>query len=231
MNGAALVVVLAASLCTPTQVRDQTVRKAIALYQQLSFREALALLEKALHSGDLSRLDRQQALAYLGRLHAVLEHPVSAQWAFVRVLRLDPDFRISREESPLIQTVFQRARLSPESRSHAEPEPSIPPASDPQPIDLQLQDPKPQDPKPEAKPTPMVLSPTVEPPAPPLAATQPPNGFEVTAEPQAEQSHRWLWIILGGVGAAAVTTGVILFATQTFNDTIVETSAGRWDLP
>jgi hypothetical protein len=83
---------------------------AIRAYEQLDYRGARVTLLRVIDEPDLSGGNRIEALAYLGRIHAVLDEPVRAQRRFEAVLALDPDYSVAWEESPKIRELFVRAQ-------------------------------------------------------------------------------------------------------------------------
>jgi hypothetical protein len=93
-----------------TPAVDPDVRQAIAFYDTLEFERVIPLLQRALARPELSDADRIEALACLGRTEAVYRHRQRAVRAFVKLLKLAPDYGLSTYESPLIQRAFEQAQ-------------------------------------------------------------------------------------------------------------------------
>jgi len=109
--------VAVAAPTTDAAARDPDVRAALASYEALDFGAVVPLLERALARGELGAEDRQLALAYLGRTHAVFRDAERAETRFTELLTLDPGYEVEPYESPLIREAFARAQ----ARSAPEP--------------------------------------------------------------------------------------------------------------
>lgn len=94
----------------PQQAADPDLRAAITAYDALEFKDAVPLLHRALGRTELAPADRRAALAYLGRVEAVLQHEEAAVDAFSRLLVVDPTFAVAEIESPLIRAAFAKAK-------------------------------------------------------------------------------------------------------------------------
>lgn len=104
-----LLFVIGAQL-VPQQAADPELRAAIAAYDALEFKDAVPLLHRALGRTELAPADRRAALAYLGRVEAVLQREEAAVDAFSRLLVIDPTFAVAEIESPLIRAAFAKAK-------------------------------------------------------------------------------------------------------------------------
>jgi hypothetical protein len=108
-----LVVILASQFIaapSPVAPEDPDLVRALAKYEVLDFRSALTDLQRAIKANRLSPRDTIETLAYMGRIHAVLNNTRWAQARFEQVLRLDPAYELSPDESPRIREVFVEAQ-------------------------------------------------------------------------------------------------------------------------
>jgi hypothetical protein len=104
------ILILNTCLLVATPAVDPDVRQAIEFYDALEFERVIPLLQRALARPELSDADRIEALACLARTEAVYRHRQRAVRAFVKLLRLAPDYGLSTYESPLIQRAFEQAQ-------------------------------------------------------------------------------------------------------------------------
>ena len=89
---------------------NSDLEQGLAKYDALDFRGALADLQRAVKAPGLSPRDLIETLATMGRIHAVLNNPKWAELRFEKVLRLDPTYELSPEESPRIREIFVAAQ-------------------------------------------------------------------------------------------------------------------------
>ncbi len=101
--------VLISILCLAVSSPSNDVDKGVSLYEKLHFTEAIPHLEQALADVTLPQNERIRALAYLGRAHAILGHPLSAEQVFIKLLELEPKYRIDGSMSPRIRRPFDKA--------------------------------------------------------------------------------------------------------------------------
>ncbi|MBI5511157.1 MAG: hypothetical protein HY903_20545 [Deltaproteobacteria bacterium] len=92
-------------------IENADLARAIAKYDGLDFRGALPDLRRALRSERLGRGEMIEALAYLGRIHAILDNQAVARVRFRQVLRLEPDYALSADETPRVRVVFDRVKV------------------------------------------------------------------------------------------------------------------------
>jgi hypothetical protein len=84
--------------------------RGLAAYADLDYRTARQSFEAALADPDLAKADRINVLAHLARTLAVLRVSREAERRFLELLTLDPEHRVSWEESPLVRAAFGAAR-------------------------------------------------------------------------------------------------------------------------
>lgn len=106
-----LILFVVGAQLAPQQAADPDLRAAISAYDALEFKDAVPLLNRALGRTELAPADRRAALAYLGRVEAVLQHEEAAVDAFSRLLVVDPTFAVAEIESPLIRAAFAKAKV------------------------------------------------------------------------------------------------------------------------
>jgi tetratricopeptide (TPR) repeat protein len=114
------VALLCANLCLgqfgPDDVRHPKLKAGIEKYEALDYEGSQKILRRLLKSKKLKGKNRSIALAYLARVHAILGRFEPAKRSFEQLLRLEPTFDVSTEESPRIRDALAAARASvPES--------------------------------------------------------------------------------------------------------------------
>lgn len=94
----------------PVWADGRDIDKAIALYDDLEYGDAIAVLEKALKGSDLSKGQRVEGLRYLGLGYVVLGRYVDAKSAFKRLLKLKPNYRLPQTENPRARDLLRELR-------------------------------------------------------------------------------------------------------------------------
>ena len=92
------------------QTVDPQARAGISAFEELRYRDAIVLLERALTIATLSRDDRLATLATLARAHAIVHNDGAARAAFGQVLELTPTYLVGYDEPPAVTRNFQEAR-------------------------------------------------------------------------------------------------------------------------
>jgi hypothetical protein len=106
---AALVAVSAAAQGFPEDPRS-LLRRADSLYEATELEAALAAYEQVLAAADAPREVMAQAYAGAGLCSAALERGERAEWAFTRLLALDPGWVLPRELPPKMREPLAKAK-------------------------------------------------------------------------------------------------------------------------
>lgn len=89
-----------------------SVQQAVDLYQDLEYRAAADLLKKMLRSKKLSTSERARGYQYLGLCYVVLRETQPAKKAFRQLLKILPNFRLSKTENPRARDLLEEVRES-----------------------------------------------------------------------------------------------------------------------
>jgi tetratricopeptide (TPR) repeat protein len=101
-----------AMLAAPARADDEkpTLGNAIALYDDMEYTRAAAMLEKVVRDRFLSEEARVQGYKYLGLSYLVIGRRAEAAQAFRELLRLRPKFRLPRTESARARDLLEEIR-------------------------------------------------------------------------------------------------------------------------
>lgn len=94
------------------QTDNPEIERGIALYSDLEYEDAIAVLQRALSQKNLTVKEMTEGYRYLALSHVALGNDDEAKGAFKKLLEANPDFDLPRTENPRALDLFAEVKAS-----------------------------------------------------------------------------------------------------------------------